>query len=504
MMRGKMKEIMDNSVCQWCYGRDCHGILSHRVHIGSSSLWYSQRASIQYAASESNGREVAIVGECLDVTNAVDRQGIAHALCRLDSEGFELFIENLCGVYVILRSECGAVKVYGDAMHMMSVYYGVEDKSGIVASCEALIVNDVSAVSEKAQEVLAGAYEAGLYLAGDMTMYDDVRALLPNHRLDVVDRQVRAVRYFPREKLSIARTRGEIDEIIEKTSGFVKNAIVGFSQFMRFASPLTPGADSRVNCAFLNDELPQDEVLYYVIDNEELKSQPKNRSVVKKVAEHFGFRNFHFYPECESFTEEFVDKVNRLLGPTRVWVRKIWAYHPEIAGRTIVSGAMIGHILGGTLGRNMPKWMVRPWFVRIAQRNVSDRAAKETDKWCGDAMDGVGKGYSLLDLWTWEIRCGRWNANTASRNNIYGIQNINFYNSHSIISEWCRIPRRLRVRKVIHKRILQRIAPSVADIEINPCINKYSTHIPVCMIRFVPLWIRAIGAHIISKWRLGK
>lgn len=500
MMLNDMRAIMDHAVCQWCYGKDCHDVMHHSILLGGKPLWLSPKT---YAQKGSYGDiEVAVIGECIDVTGLIAPDQIAQYLCRYEVDDFERAIDVLCGVYAIFRCDAGKVAVYGDAMHMMSIYYGVGNKIGVVASCEALIVDDVSAVSDSAKEVLSGAYEGGLYLAGDMTMYSDVKALLPNHRLDLEDNMPR--RYFPRKPISIVEEEAEIDAIIDETNNLVKNSIKQFSQMMKFASPLTPGADSRVNCAFINELLDQKDVLYYVIRNREFDSPPENEVLVRQIAQQFGFSDFRFFPEIETCHEEFVDRCKKCFGPTRMWARKVWAYHPEIGGRAIVSGAMIGHILGGTLGRNMPKWILGHWFVKIAQRNISRIAAEETDKWCCDASDAVQKGYSMLDLWSWEIRCGRWNANTASRNNIYGIRNVNFYNSHRIISEWCRIPRRLRVRKLIHKRILEKIAPEVADIVINPYINKYSSHIPVFLIRFVPLWIRAIGVHMINKWKLRK
>lgn len=500
MMRDECKELMDNAACQWCYGVDCHSVLQNRIPLSGTFLWLSTKASAGKAVH--GDVEVVVIGEYVDVTRKMGDKEVSHELARLGVEAFEKAIEDLCGVYVIFRSDGGDVRVYGDAMHMMSVYYGVEDKKGIVASCEALIVDNPSKVSDKANKVLSGAYEGGLYLAGDMTMYDNVKALLPNHYLDVVHGV--AKRYFPRENLQIAKGNEEIDGIIDETIQYVENSIKGFSTKMSFASPLTPGADSRVNCAFINKLIPQSDVLYYVIHNNEIKYPPENEELVRRVSSEFGFNKFHFYPEVECFSENFVNKVKNAFGPTRMWLRKIWAYHPDIAGRTIVSGSMIGHILGGTLGRNMPKFLTGLWFIKIAQRNTSHEGGQETRKWYLDAQEATQKGYSILDLWSWEIRCGRWNANTVSRDNIYGIRGVNFYNSHRIIEAWCRIPRRIRIRKIIHKRILEKIAPSVATTPFNPCINKYSTHIPVFMIRFVPLWVRAIGAHLIHKWGLGK
>lgn len=495
-----MEEVLKKAICQWCYGKDCRDVLQYEILFGGASLWVSRNASVQKASCEQI--EVVIIGDCVDVTGVVASSKIAEHLSVFSIDSFEMAIENLCGVYVIFRHENGYIRVYGDAMHMMSVYYGIGDKQGIVASCEALIVDDPSKVSEVAKKVLAGAYEGGLYLAGDMTMYDNVKALLPNHVLDVSRGLTN--RYFPREKLQIAKSFAEIDKIIDGTNQLVENSIREFSTKMKFASPLTPGADSRVNCAFLNKLIPQKDVLYYVIHNSEIRRPPENEKLVRQVSSEFGFKEFHFYPEVESFSDDFVNRLKKVFGPTRMWTKMVWAYHPDVVGRTIVSGSMIGHILGGTLGRNMPKFLSGVWFMKIAQRNISKESEKETEKWYRDAQKAIQKGYSIFDLWSWEIRCGRWNANTVSRDNIYGIRDVNFYNSHKIISEWCRIPRRMRIRKLIHKRILQKIAPSVAIVPFNPCINKYSTHIPVFMIRFVPLWVRAIGAHLIYKWRKGR
>ena len=192
-----MEEVLKKAICQWCYGKDCRDVLQYEILFGGASLWVSRNASVQKALCEQI--EVVIIGDCVDVTGVVASSKIAEHLSVFSIDSFEMAIENLCGVYVIFRHENGYIRVYGDAMHMMSVYYGIGDKQGIVASCEALIVDDPSKVSEVAKKVLAGAYESGLYLAGDMTMYDNVKALLPNHVLDVSRGLTN--RYFPREKL---------------------------------------------------------------------------------------------------------------------------------------------------------------------------------------------------------------------------------------------------------------------------------------------------------------
>lgn len=500
MGNNDMHELLRHSVCQWCYGRDCKDVLSNCIKFGDGEIWHTSTARVLVARE--NGHEIVIIGECVDVREGHDADKIAEELCRLNGQMFEIEIENLCGDYVIFRRDESDVKVYGDAIHMMSVYYGINKYAGIVASCEALIVDDVSDISPKSAKALAGAYESGKYLAGDMTMYDDVKALLPNHYLSV--RSAESVRYFPREDLKVVRTESEVDAIIDSTIQMVERCIKQFAKRMKFASPLTPGGDSRLNCAFLNKLIPQDEVLYYVIRTTEMKSFQENEHLVKKVADEFGFDDFHFYSEKEIFTDENISTIKRVFGPVREWPKKIWAYHPEVKDRAIVSGALIGHILGGQLGKNMPEWLCGLWFMKIRQHNVSKIAGEEVKKWYHDVMSAVKKGYSKFDMWYWEIRCGRWNANTISRDDLIGIHDINIYNSHRIINEWCKIPRHLRVRKLIHNRMLARLCPAVANITFNPCAHRGGRLRSSLLAKIIPVWCRWIVVYIMEMWRRGR
>ena len=52
----------------------------------------------------------------------------------------------------------------------------------------------------------------------------------------------------------------EVDAIIDDTMQMVERCIRQFAKRMKFASPLTPGGDSRLNCAFLNKVVPKDDV----------------------------------------------------------------------------------------------------------------------------------------------------------------------------------------------------------------------------------------------------
>ena len=499
MENNDLNKLLRQSTCQWCLGKNCKDVLSLSVKLGDAIIWYTETAKVQVARAA--GIEVAVIGECVDVRDGYDADKISESLCALDSKEFENEIENLCGGYVIFRCEDGDIKVYGDAIHMMSVYYGINEYAGVVASCEALIVDDVSQISPASGKVLAGAYDPGVYLAGDMTMYDDIKALLPNHYLSV--KGAKSNRYFPKEDLQVVRTEADVDAIIDHTINMVERCVLQFSKRMKFASPLTPGGDSRLNCAFLNKLIPQDDVLYYVIRTKEMRAFQENEKLVRKLVGEFGLTDFHFYQETETLSDEKVETIKRVFGPIREWPKKVWAYHPNLKDRAIVSGALIGHVLGGKLGLNMPEWLAGLWFMKITQKNVSRIAGKEVEKWYCDAKSAIKKGYSKFDMWYWEIRCGRWNANTISRDDLIGIHDINFYNSHRIIKEWCRIPRHLRVRKLIHQRMLIRLCPSVANITFNPCAHRGNRLRLPFLAKIIPAWCRWIVVHIMEMRRRG-
>lgn len=498
--------ILKDSINQWCLGK-CHAEeLPNYFSIGGSTCWYSRNTECLEGSSD--GRKVVILGTCVDVEGRIERKEIAQRLCELDFGSFEKAVDGLCGVYVIFREDNnGEVFVFGDAIHMLSIYYGTTGPyKGIAASSESLIVDDAKVISAEGEEMDRCAFSSGRYLAGDLTMYEGVRCLLPNHYLDVS--RAKAVRYFPRGKLQPAKSVDEVDAIIDDTVRLVGNVITQFAKTMKFASPLTPGGDSRVNCAFLRKIVPDADVLYYTLRTYEVSLDKKNEEFIVDLAGTMGIKDFHVYPILQCLTEDQLLELQRVCGPTRPWDRTIWTYHPAVGmhgdGRTIVSGQLIGHLLGSAAGRGKPEWLLPKLYIRALQGNTSNAAAKAVSRWYEEAID-KGNGYSVLDLWLWEIRCGRWNSNLISINSLLGIRDVNFYNSTRIISEWCRIPRRLRVakRKPLHIKLIERLLPDVADIPFNPdyLVRGSSEHLPAFASKIVPLWCRAIARYYYNKAR---
>lgn len=491
-----------NSINQWCLGRDVSDRLPHTVTLGRYNLYYSDNTEIQH--SKQNETDVCIIGLCVDATGAWERHELAKQLASLSFDDFLRVSDNLCGTFSIIRIDAGnRIVVLGDATHMMPIYYGVSEKyRGVVATCEALIVDKNEPLSKISQHVLSCANDKGHYLVADMTMYDGVKCLLPNHYLDVVG--CRAIRYFPVEKLVKAKTRGEIDEIVLRTFEMIKRVVRQYSECVRFAAPLTPGDDSRLVCAFLLKEDKAD-AIYYVIDNQELKDIPQNVPFLNNLSQKMGIKDFRILPVERFIPENVLQNVMEECGDIRSWDNAIWAYHPIVRGRAVVRGDVVDHIAksGHFRGSHLyalQELLPRFGFLKALHRNTSRYGAPEFDRWYQE-MKRNANGHSFFDLFYWETRLGRWNSNTASINAIFGIQDLNFFNCGKILKEWCRIPRSVRGQRLVHQKYLDWLLPGINNIPVNPYRDRHHQYMPHWVSRWAPRWALWVGKYWISWFK---
>ena len=488
--------VFENSINQWCYGTRSNSGLPKTIEINGRPCYYSNNTEVQRAVCDD--KEVTIIGTCFNAVK--DEWGGVQCLCSLDLEEFIVAIEELCGAYVIFRVDKQGVKIFGDASHLIGVYYGIgKQYGGMAASCEALIVDAEERVSQKAEDVIRGAYSGGLYLAGDMTVYDSIRCLLPNHYLDMST--MAAKRYFPRAALMPVHDISEIDSIIDATLEMVSRGIRQYASKTLFALPLTPGGDSRVNCALVRGVVPNVNAAYYVISNVELQREPDNVSFIKAIADRMGITDFKVLPEVDVLDDERLEALKKECGRIRAWGRKLWCYHPILGGRAIVKGELIDQIGKSPYGRAMPEWMASKFFLKTILSNTSRQADIEFSKWYENAKANR-KGYSMFDLYSWEIRCGRWNSNTHSISNINGVSNINFFNCTKVLAEWCRIPRRERKNKCIHRRFISKTMPSVVDFPVNPYAYRHSRHLTPALSKIIPYWCRWIAQYYMQLIKL--
>lgn len=494
---------MNAPINQWCLGEPnklYRDDLSKCVFVNGKSLWCSEELSVLF--EKTPNRETLVLGQCFDVTGKWNADDIAIKLNELEFDQFVIAIENLCGIYTIFRCDEEGFKIFGDATHMMPIYYGVADyNKGYVATCESYI-SQLDEPSVSAKKILDCERRGQHELAGDITMFEDVRCLIANHYFDLTNNK--NIRYFPREQLNSINNFKDARIVIDETIEMVLNVICQCARKgMSFASPLTEGSDSRVNCSLLRKAIGDSDILYYVVMMPFMEKINGDSEFITMVASRLGCKGFKILPFVPSLRDEDVAKLKKKYNDIRTWGKYIWAYHPSVGDRTIINGQLIDQIGRASKGLQRPE-IFSKYFIYLKSANVSKEAFNHLSHWHAKTKP-KSKGYSMYDLWGWEFRCGRWNSNIISHNSLIGIRDFNVYNSTAILSRWCRISRKLRESRIVHRRFLDILAPEVRDIPFNPFYVP-STHLPLFLNKWVNKLLPAglvqeVGNYVLYKMK---
>ncbi len=114
------------------------------------------------------------------------------------------FAARLAGKYVVFYANKTGLYIIPDATASLPVYYSTQRNAICVSSCDNL-VNSLFGygISKRALDVRLGS-DLSQPLPYNMTLYDEIKCLLPNHYIDILRNDV--VRYAPSlSKLNLAR-----------------------------------------------------------------------------------------------------------------------------------------------------------------------------------------------------------------------------------------------------------------------------------------------------------
>ena len=155
--------------------------------------------------STPDGAEVLVFGRCYDLSaeeGDLPDDNVASALSAALSSSETAFLDRLdllAGRWIVLTSQGGTVRLYHDAVGTRSVYYDAENRA---ASSHATLLG--AAFDRSPSGVTKPSMTWGL------SSHEGVRALLPNHRLDVDSGTIE--RYWPRQS-NVWEQRSEVERL---------------------------------------------------------------------------------------------------------------------------------------------------------------------------------------------------------------------------------------------------------------------------------------------------
>ena len=416
----------------------------------------------------SHDGKVIVLGYCVDAYGEWADDRIADELAGLDPLVFNKAIDRLAGEFVIfVEFSSGEVRVYNDAISIIPIVYD----SDRVASNEKFIAEEKGyAIASYMPELISGGYANRNTKPGCMTGYSEIHYLLANHYLDF-DKGV-SVRYFPRENLAVCGSETSFNALMDRVIFLETNILRSLIRLSPLRAGLTSGTDSRLLLAMMSVAIPDElrNVSFFTIDYGNLNDNKVSRMLSSNLSLK------HSILEARKAPEALVSELARLLPEDEnVEGDKLWSIYSQMPGfEFCLGGAIVDQIAKSGKFSDFPEWIITPTFCTAVFGHSSNVALKEMKKWYKGTKPKA-YGYSMGDLDAWEFRCGRWIGVNAHPYALMGMPMFNSWNCREIIDIFCKIPRKTRAKKAIHKALISKARPDLLEIPFNGGAKPIST-----------------------------
>ena len=258
-----------------------------QIGLGESKfvVYYDPRNEVAYECDEENF--AFILGYAIDPEKDI---GSLAEICKQilsvarDDARFLSYTDTLCGRYIIIRGNGHSAALIQDACGMRTCYYG----NSYVASHYELLNSFEGHDEHPFFKTYMGLSKRPWYLPGDLTPFEGIRALLPNHELDLKTHQIR--RIFPREDM--------VHESAEKVAAYcawlISKEVKMLSEKYRLTASCTNGNDTRITLSALKEI--KDKVLLHTYDNHRPdnaatgESSCEDNQAARYIAKTFGFK----------------------------------------------------------------------------------------------------------------------------------------------------------------------------------------------------------------------
>lgn len=175
-----------------------------------------------------------------------------------DSEDKIGYFNQWTGVFTLIVVKADDIEVWGDCAGMQCTYYGTIEKHFYLSS-HAQLIGDLCNLTQSAYVRKLTQYRFwqmyGLFLLGDISQFDDVFRLVPNHVLNVAVPKFscKLTRFYPNCDISVVKNEWEYDETIVEIGRLLhKNMELIANKWDKPAISMTGGMDSKTTVACAN------------------------------------------------------------------------------------------------------------------------------------------------------------------------------------------------------------------------------------------------------------
>ncbi|SFC11094.1 hypothetical protein SAMN04488102_10385 [Alkalibacterium subtropicum] len=405
-------------------------------------------------------KSIILYGKVIDSRNAAltPREIAADLLAAENMTELLAYSRYLAGRYVILFRVKEELWVLPDATSSVPVYYTVTGHETVVASSQKRIADVLGfELSASAVKIKASAEEQQS-LPYDSAMYDEMKAVIPNHYLNVNEQ--RAVRHFPSYKMQ----EKTVEEVALETIHLTQNVVDNYMAERELIIPLTAGKDSRLVLSFFRKY--QDRIKLYTFNHHPESPEPDDIRIPKQLTEKLGL-TYRVFPR-EQLEESDYKHYQTMFSGTqnkRILENALTLKKSEYRDQSFVTGDIIP-LVKSNFGRKLPEKLATPSYLVTKTHNYSKENKARITEWLNEVKGSAHENQvSLYDLFFWEMRLGRWLPNNMANYDTMSDPVLIFNNRH-LIESWSAIPRAKRVDTAIHEMIIAKQWPELLDISL--------------------------------------
>ncbi len=373
-------------------------------------LFLSVHPDLPVTRVEAGARSIVLLGFALDPErpDANDTEVLHSLLARSTTcDGIVEDSGRLGGRWAMIVDDGVDRILFHDAAGQRQVLHAIHPAtSSVVAASQTALVAAELQLSKDASAVdfvrARGGNEGSVYwMPGSRTTYREIRALLPNHLLDLTTGRVR--RYWPRPGWSCpasADPRGE-------TTRLLRGMLAAARRRFPLALPMTAGWDSRLMLALCRDVGPG---LYcFTVLGPSTPPDDPDVTVPSRLLGSLGFPHHVLaYPDAidAGLRAVFVESTD----PARdTYCADIQALHSAFPGERVCVTGDVAEVVKRIYHspRRRERAVSAEDLARLSQIGDFPFAIQAFQEWLDGALP---EGIDLLDLFCWEQMAGRWQA----------------------------------------------------------------------------------------------
>lgn len=422
----------------------------------------SYSANTECYSALKDSKMLSIVGVCVDSHGKIERSRVPSHLLENTESIIDLIknADRLAGRYVIFFHDGFNIYALTDATGTVQVNYYFNDGEVVVSSNVQLIGDLFNLSISKYSQSIKEQAALTQALPNDITMFDEIKCLLPNHYLSLKDKN--SIRFWP---CGVKLDTLSVDIVAERTITIVKTIINEYAKYFRFALPLTGGIDSRLILSFLHPY--KDDLKVFTFNHPWFTTNTPDVFVPTKICEDLGL-DYQLINDITANKDQ-EEHYRKMIGSYYDTSALNWGntyINSNLADRVSFSSDIVDQIGKSLLGHFLPEPLATTGYLVTKTHNYSSQNRREIKAWRQNVVKERGN-ISIYDLFAWEHRCGRWGVQSTLVLDQM-MTSLNCFNCRELILEWLCVPRKKRTERKIHTVIMANNWPKLIEYPVNP------------------------------------